>query len=235
MTLLNWELSPDSVVILSDTLSLGSENKLPRNFMTKIYPVPHLGGVITGTGISTVVEQFFLAANGSTVAKDFEHLSEFARDILRAIWTEIEEQLPANATTTIYTYGLTHAGKFGGFAYRSTSDFCVEVLPHGMAAKPAPNLEVLAGVKSLSDLAKLSLQQQADDRALPRAERVGIGGDLWLYTLGRAEDGSLTMSTNRLARMLHYDSDWELMLAQLPANEGQPHAAMLVADALGRI
>lgn len=232
MTLLNWELSPHGVVILSDTLSLMGESKLPRNFMTKIYPVPHLGGVITGTGLGEIVTRFFLAANGNTVARDLEHLSEFAPTQLRAIWNEFAGQIPSDATTTIYTFGLNEMGEFGGFAYRSTHDFEAEPLQHGIAAKPAPKMEQLEAVKSLEDLAKLAFTQQVDDRANSRPERVGIGGDLWLYVLSKTEHGSLSIVINNMGRMMNAEDDFELILAQLPANQGDPYSEALIAEAL---
>ena len=78
MTLLNWEMTPHHVVILSDTLCLSGEDKRPRSFMTKVYPAPHMGAVITGTGISKVVTDFYVRAVAEMIVNDVVHLSEFA-------------------------------------------------------------------------------------------------------------------------------------------------------------
>jgi len=218
-------MTPEHVVILSDTLSIAGDTKLPRSLMTKIYAAPHIGAVITGTGIGHFVTQFFLSVNERMVVTDVDHLSEFAPDTLRGMWSAVADQLPGEATTTIYTFGISAAeNQFAGFAYRSTNNFEAEPLQHGTAAKPAPTMEQLAAVGSLSDFAALAFLQQATDRSLPRRQRVGIGGELWLYILGKAEDGSLTININRATRMPHYDDDFELLLASLPENAGHPRS-----------
>ena len=223
MTLLNWEMAPDHVVILSDTLSLSSDSKRPRNFMTKVYPAPHLGAVITGTGIGKVVTDFYVRAVTEMIVNDVVHLSELAPDTLRSIWSELDNILPAGATATIYTFGISRDdGEFTGFAYRSTSDFQAEQLKHGIGVKPAPQSGVVGEVSDLSDFVKLAFSQQEADRELPRPKRVGIGGELWMYTMLKAENGSLNLRIESLGNMAHAVEDHEVMLAQLPQNVGHP-------------
>lgn len=231
MTLLNWEMTPDHVVILSDTLSLSGDNKRPRNFMTKVYPAPHLGAVITGTGISKVVTDFYVRAVAEMIVNDVVQLSEFAPDVLRSIWLELGNLLPPDGTATIYTFGLSlDDGEFAGFAYRSTSDFEAEQLQHGIGVKPAPESGVIGEINGLADFVKLAFSQQEADRKLPRLKRVGIGGELWLYTLLKDENCSLVLRVESLGDMAHAADDHEVMLAQLPQNAGHP----LSLIALGR-
>jgi len=232
MTLLNWELAPDQVVIFSDTLSLQGHTKLPRSFMTKIYPVPHLNGIVTGTGIGQIVTSLFVALNDSMVVIDTVHLTKFAPAFLRDLWEQYEDELPDGATTTIYTFGLNDDGQFVGFAYRSTNDFTAEPLPYARGLKPAPTKEQMAGIETLGQLGGLAFQQQSDDRTRPRVERIGIGGDLWLYVLSKSEDGSLGLTISRAARLPHFEADYELMLAQLSSNAGNEVLAALLDEAM---
>jgi hypothetical protein len=230
MTLLNWELTPNHVVILSDTLCISGDDKRPRSFMTKVYPAPHISAVITGTGISKVVTEFYVRVTTEMIVSDVVHLNEFAPDSLRAIWAELAGQIPGGATATIYTFGLSpEDGAFTGFAYRSTSNFDAEQMQHGMGVKPAPASGTFPEINGLADFVKLAYAQQAEDRALPRMQRVGIGGELWMYTMLKDDAGALDLRTQSLGAMLNYDEDLEVMLARLPENEGHPLSIIALA------
>lgn len=231
MTLLNWEMTPDYVLILSDTLSLDWDDRRARSFTTKVYPVPHIGGVLTGTGLAPVVTQFFLDVNGNMVVTDVVHLAQFAPERLQQLWNEYKTRgLSEEATVTIYTFGLAEeGGQFTGYAYRSTNGFQAEKLQPGKAMKPGTNtsMEDLQTVDGLESFVALTRKQQAQDRDTPREKRVGIGGDLWMYLLGKSEQGKLTTRIERLERMEHYESDCDIMLAKL--NPGHPRSQMILA------
>ena len=155
---------------------------------------------------------------------------EYAPDILRGIWSGFAEQIPEGATTTVYMFGISRqSGKFVGYALRSTTNFNAELLSHGVAAKPAPTLEELQTVVDIRSFIDLALRQQEHDRALPRQERLGIGGDLWVYSLSKSENGSLALAMVQAMRLPHYDGDHELMLAQLPQNAKHPRSLMALA------
>lgn len=230
MTLLNWELAPQHVMILSDTLALDDQDHRAGHFTTKIYPAPHIGAVITGTGISQVITQFYQHVLGMIV-NDVVHLTEFAPSTLREIWKHFKDQLPEGTTTTAYTFGLSEDDDvFTGFAYRSTADFEPHLLQRGMAVKPALAIEEMQGIDSLEAFVALCQKQQAQDRALPRMERVGIGGDLWTYLLRKSDSGALSLKIERIQRMQHYDQDHQIMLAKLPANADHPFLKAALAS-----
>lgn len=230
MTLLNWELAPQHVLILSDTLALDGQDHRAGHFTTKIYPAPHIGAVIAGTGISQVITQFYEHVLGMIV-NDVVHLTEFAPSTLREIWKHFKGQLPEGATTTAYTFGLSEDdGVFTGFAYRSTADFEPHRLQHGMAVKPALAMEEMQGIDGLEAFVALCQKQQAQDRALPRMERVGIGGDLWMYLLKKSGNGALSLQIDRIERMKHYDHDHEIILGKLPANKDHPRSIAALAS-----
>ena len=227
MTLLNWFMDPDQVLLLSDTLSLQASDKRPKSFMTKVFTTPHIGALITGTGSIEVVTRFYLHVISGMIVEDVVQLSNFAPESLRAIWQDVADQMPAGATTTVYTFGLTDEG-FVGFAYRSTSNFEAEEIQHGTAAKPAPEIAKLGAIYSLQDFVALAREQQADDRALPRLDRVGIGGDLWMYRMTKSESGMFSLKVEHLEQLAHYDDDHSVMLARLPQNEGHPDSTAIL-------
>lgn len=230
MTLLNWELTPDYVLILSDTLSLDWDDKRARSFTTKVYPMPHIGAVVTGTGLAPFVTQFFISINGDMVIRDICHLAEFAPAYLQRLWVETTRELSEEATVTLYTFGIAEeGGQFTGYAYRSTNGFRAEQIPYAMAMKPATSTEDLQTVNSLESFVALTRKQQAQDRELPHEKRVGIGGDLWMYFLSKSETGSVTIKIERLERMLHYEADRDVTLAKLSQNADHPLSRMILA------
>lgn len=231
MTLLNWELKPDQVLIFSDTLCLDGEDRRARGFLTKVYPTPHIGAVITGTGSPDVVTHFFIRVL-NCVVKDVVHLSAFAPEMLRELWKEHQKLFPQDpSTTTIYTFGLSEDDEqFTGYAYRSTANFEAEQMAHGLAIKPGTALEEANAADSLEALISVARKQQEHDRALPRMERVGIGGELWLYILEKSKSGAVSIHIHRLEQMEHHAKDREMSLAKLPVNANHPFAASTLAS-----
>lgn len=231
MTILNWELKPEHVLLLTDTLSLDPADRRALTFTTKIFPAPHIGAVIAGTGIGPVITQFYLRAIGMVV-RDVSHLAEFAQDTLQEIWKEGDAlgMLPEGTTTTIYTFGLSEEeGEFKAYAYRSTAQFQPEQLPHGLVMKPQTTMQDLEAVDSLEAFVALTRKQQTQDRESPREKRIGIGGDLWMYLLEKSQAGALAMRIERLERMQHYDLDREVILAKLPQNANHPRTRSILA------
>ena len=219
MTVLNWEMTAEHVIIFTDTLCLDGEDRRARGFTTKVFPAPHIGMVIAGTGIAPIVTRFYMTVVGDLVVNDVVHLSEFAPAILRRSWEDMKSELWEGATVTIYTFGLSEDdGEFAGYAYRSTANFEAQPIGHGRAMKPVTSIEDLEAVDSLPAFVALARKQQAQDRASPRNERVGIGGDLWIYLLKKSEGGALSLQIERMERMEHYDQDREMSLAKLPQN-----------------
>ncbi|MBS0220374.1 MAG: hypothetical protein JSR91_06490 [Proteobacteria bacterium] len=230
MTLLNWEMTAEQVILFTDTLSLDGQDRRARSFTTKVFPAPHIGAVIAGTGVAQIVTRFYLNIV-DLVVNDVVHLSKFAPAMLKQDWEQTKSQLPDGATTTVYTFGLSAKdGTFTGYAYRSTADFAAECLHHGRVMKPPTTIEDLQAIDSLPAFVAISKKQQAQDRELPRVKRVGIGGDLWLYFLRKSESGALSLQVERMERMPHYNQDRKIMLAKLPENASHPHALAALAS-----
>jgi hypothetical protein len=230
MTILNWQVSPEDVMIFSDTLCLYGEDKYPRNFITKIFPAPHLGTIIAGTGSAELLADFYFHTVGSMVLDDVVHLTEFAPELLRSLWSA-KASHKAVGTSTLYTFGLAKEdGNFKSYAYRSTENFDTELIPYGVGVKPALQSVQLKPIEEFEGFIELARQQQEVDRMLPRVERVGIGGDLWYYFMSKGERGAVRIECQRLLRLEHYDQDHEMMLVKLPQNQGTLRSTLILAQ-----
>lgn len=145
MTALNFILEKDAVCIAMDTLATCGDDKSPQSFASKMFPVPHLNGVICGTGIFEFVGKWFLFVNSAFVVKNMIHLDQYAPKELRKLYAEVwkDADLP-KASSTIYHFGYDERLKeFVGFAYRSESNFESEILKTNHAGyKPPPSMLV---------------------------------------------------------------------------------------------
>lgn len=220
MTLLDWQLTQDSVLVWSDTLCLSSDTLLPRSFVTKVFPVPHIRGVIAGTGHASIITQFYLRVADSATVLDVAKLAQFAPHILRDIWSNEEHMRPTRATSTIYTFGFSTFDEcFIGIAYRSGDNFEPEMLQYGFYAKPP--LSDIEPPQNIDDLMRIALNQQSKDRFEPRDNRVGIGGELWQYALGIGIDHNFELNIKMLMQMPHFNEDLASITSQLKIAESK--------------
>lgn len=221
MTLLNWSLHPQQVIVFSDTLALGGSDHHPGYFGNKVFMLPHLNALVAGTGAARVPEDFYLRVNSSLVVKDVLHLSEFAPRVLREVYERASAELGDIGTVTIYTWGLNReTGEFVGVKYLSGADFAAEQMQSGIALKPPPEAGFTTELNNIDSFIEMALVQQTEDRKKPRMERVGIGGDLIIYLLEPDGAGRAVTTIRTLQAFPGRDDDWEMILAGLPANKG---------------
>lgn len=228
MTVLNWQLNPQFVAIYSDSLALDAADRRPRSMTTKVYVAAHLDACIAGTGIPLSLP-FYQRVVGSYVVADVVHLDEFASELLSELY---EEYKHTGLTSTVYTFGWSaKESRYVGFAYRSTHNFQSEPLGYGVAVKPAPNDPSLLGeLYDQNALIELIKIQAEEDRARPRMERVGIGGDITLWLMNRDPAGKQSILVQHVERFASFEDDWKIALAKLPQNEGTLFSALALND-----
>jgi hypothetical protein len=167
---------------MTDSLSLSADTRHPLLYTTKIFPVPHLHGVIVGTGAGGFGLDWFRVVNTQMVVRNIPHLDHFAPNALRALWAEMPAEMRAGSTATIYHFGFDdQETRYRGFAYRSERDFESEELQYGIGIKPPTEVGEIRDLPG--DLVRVVERQRAEDRAKPRAEQVGIGGDVFFLHL----------------------------------------------------
>lgn len=215
MTALLYFLRPEQVLIAMDSLVTEPNTAAPRSFVTKILPVPHLSGVICGTGTLQVLLDWFSFVQENVVARDIVFLNNCAQGKLKEI--SVSQGAPTDATTTIYHFGYsTEEGKFAGYAFRSEKDFQCERLIEGFAVKPPDGIVLedawhkIEEIGFLDGFSVLIRQMKDEDERKPPAKRVGIGGEIHIYQLLRSNFILLVHD-----RFKDYEEAWQAMLTRV--------------------
>lgn len=186
MTAFVFVLEPESVVIGMDTLAVRAEDKEAHMYASKILPLPHLGGVVCGTGSQRMPLEWYLELQTCVLARDFDYVNDIAPGQLRELWARLDEP----GTSTIYHFGYSPPeDSYVGFAFRSTRDFVPERLDYGLGFRPvhdelvqiAPSLFEELGIYD-AVMRLIETARRLDD-ALPMSERVGVGGEVHILTL----------------------------------------------------
>lgn len=216
MTVLNFLLLDEIVFILSDTLLSDADKVQPLLFTSKVHPVPHWQGLITGTGSSPFILDWFTTAVGSLLARDLVHVDQYAPSLLRSLFPKhtYEPENGREITSTIYHFGYSPEEKrFVGFAYRSTDNFESERLPYAFGIKPDPKQPLdLAAVTALpADFIPIAELQKDIEKNRPLTSRVGVGGQLIAYALEVIRDESGTPTIRTTINICHDFSDFEEM------------------------
>src|SRR6476620_11676920 len=136
MTALHYALMPECVIIAMDSLSLAAEpddSKVPYAFCTKVFPLPHLNGVICGTGLMSVLLDWFVMVQGQVVCRDMLFLDTIAPTHLPVIAARYGDDM----TSTVYHFGYDESRhRYRGFAYRGTNGYKSEEIPYALGVKP---------------------------------------------------------------------------------------------------
>ena len=187
MTALLYLLEKNKVCIAMDSLSIDGQTKEPFKFVTKIFLLPHLKGVICGTGSLDIILDWHFYIQKNVLATDILFLDEIATEKL----CEISENCDSNCdlATTVYHFGYNErSSEFIGFAYRGANSFESEELIYGIGIKPFDgklekiDLEELQQKGLPVGFIELMQKQKEYDDNLPKSKKIGIGGEIhFLY------------------------------------------------------
>jgi hypothetical protein len=182
MTVINFALLEDGVYVVADTLAT-TDRYEPGFFTSKVHPVPHLNGLICGTGSLGFILDWSRHVLGGMLALDIGHLDEFTPNSLRDLHAARPEAERLAMTSTIYHLGFDDSeDRFVGYAYRSTDNFDSERLEYGTRLKPG-----YSGQRHLTafpdDFVEACREQRLEQDALPLQDRVFIGGHIVAYML----------------------------------------------------
>jgi hypothetical protein len=227
MTALNFMLSKDTVCITMDTLCQDPSDRSPFLYTSKIYPLPHLDGVMCGTGVAQFIVEWFERIQTGILAKNIEHLNEYVPGALLGLF-EKYKKIDEKTTSTIYHFGYSgERREFFGFVYPSTSEFTSETMQEGCGYKPLPDSLVRGEQPEIhefpADFIKVMEQQKIEDESRDNNSRVGVGGDIhcfYMRTNEQSEDGlPIIMTLMRCHRFPDYESMYYQMCMKLPANQ----------------
>ena len=224
MTALNYMLSSDAVCITMDTLASRSDDKTPFIFTSKIFPVPHLNGVICGTGISNFILDWFVFVNSSCLVKDMINLDLYTPEQLNLLFSKYQENKEINQPrSTIYHFGYDVTKReFAGFAYRSEKCFVSEQLIFSIGMKPEPSFIKKGEIPELNGLPdafiKIMKIQKEEDEKFLGDEKVGVGGDIHFFYMSKNQSSEDCLPILMQIQHCHRFSDYENMYAQMLKN-----------------
>lgn len=220
MTILNYAIAERWVCLVMDTVVSDPEDMGPIGFTTKMHPVPHLRGVICGTGIMQFVTEWSLVAMTSMLVRDVKQLGEHTQQQLILLFAKYAKEAP-HVTSTIYHFGFVESEqRFVGYAFRSTTGFTPERLPDECTAFKPSNIDPEDfDLKMLpADFLQVAEQQKAaDDAALPSG-RVGIGGHLVSCVLTLNANGEVQTTLERFHEFADAAKAYHRACLKLPAN-----------------
>ncbi len=190
VTAFNYFLHPQVVLVSMDTLR-SDPGRAIHGFSSKVFPLPHLHGVLCGTGSLDLVLEWFRFIQTRASATDMRDLDDVAPEQLALL---AANKAYSGIESTLYHFGLDRiAGQLRGWAYRSTNSFQSESLVEsGLGLKPAPpaveSLQrlwfeiAMEGDAAHAFVEVMKLQKEYDRKRAP-GERVGIGGEIHLLAL----------------------------------------------------
>jgi len=123
MTALVAWLDKNFVSVAMDTLQVSIENgnKSVSSFACKIFPLPHLKGVMCGVGYSLIIQDWLATIHSQIIAQNVCVLDLFASELLPAIAAKYDT---AGQKTTIYHFGYDEEqGGYRGYCYRSEDGY----------------------------------------------------------------------------------------------------------------
>jgi hypothetical protein len=195
MSILNFINTEDRIIICSDSLA-SLDCGIPKLFTTKVFSMPHLNTIIGGTGCQNTILSWFDFVELNVIAKDVRELNDGATEHIKRIYEETTKGCFPRPFTTIYHFGydLTDA-RYYVYAYRSTNQFMVEIIPAGFYIKPGEeidsevitkhNTNKLKEIDYVALLKEICLSQQKVDKERDSTERWGIGGSVFLYVMNK--------------------------------------------------
>jgi hypothetical protein len=188
MTALDFILDHDYVLVFMDTLSLRM-NKEPFKYASKIFPLPHLRGVLCGTGSLNTIIDWHVYVQLQVIGNTMDIPNKIAPSQLKKIHSEYD--LNGTNEATIYHFGFSPSEeRIKGFAFRSTNNFSLEELNDGIGIKPHDD-EIIKYISSmrldngLDDFINIMKLQKERDEKKNSQERLGIGGSIHMFRLDK--------------------------------------------------
>ena len=189
MSSLIYRLTDEQVCIAADTLMSDTEHQ-PLKYVTKILLLPHVRGVLCGTGAGDLLLKWYLRIQRELSIPDLPWLAEHAPAQLVRLAAEL--MLPSDMKTTIYHFGWDHrAGRMTGHSFAAADQFALRdahrdslvVKPgYPAAIEEAADLVFQDGVTGFAEIMR---RQRVVEGRLPVAERAGIGGEAHFVEITR--------------------------------------------------
>ncbi len=180
-------ISPEYALVATDTLVVRLPDFRPDGFTEKARLWAEAKIIVAGTGLAGFSD-FWLdwLVNSGQGPMDIEALDMFAPAALLEMYRGSEQE------TTVYHVGIGADGLMKGYRYSSTESFASRPIPYGQAVKPSAGAE--PNPSRPRDIKQIMLDQKELQDRRPPAERVHIGGRMYIIDLkadGASQSGFL--------------------------------------------
>ncbi len=182
MSSLIFATDEQQIVVATDTLAMTTKGE-PFLFASKATHVPHLRTIIAGTGFAGFSNEWALTVSTRMIVRGILNLNYHTPRGLRELWKTYKSDysISDNLTTTLYQFGISEEdNRVVSFSYRSTSDFKSEQLQYGFGVKPECKVPEGDFIEALSQMVA---EQKRIQKALPKEERLYIGGEIQVLYL----------------------------------------------------
>ncbi|WP_295326046.1 hypothetical protein [uncultured Sphingopyxis sp.] len=207
MTALNFAITDEGIFLATDTLV--SRDGRPLMFTAKVLTLPHMHGLVSGTGSMVLFQRWSLKIVSEILAAHMHVLDLCTPSRLRKIWAEMSDEERGGGPADIYHLCYDpDDDQFGGFAYRSSNDFESEPLGHG--TYPEPGLGGAFPITAFpGDLVRACRRLRFEQDRLDLDKRQHIGGQVIAYMMQRHEADGQPMSTLTTVQTAYEFEDFE--------------------------
>ncbi len=175
---------------------MSNDKHQPHKYLTKILLLPHVRGVICGTGSADLLLKWYLAIQCEILVPDLAWLAAHTPRRLAELAEQIA--LPGEMETTIYHFGWDHrANRMVGQSFAASEGFQLRdahreslvIKPgYALAVQGAGELVFQDGVAGFAEI--MRRQREAEER-LSTEERTGIGGEVHFIEIAPNQIGQL--------------------------------------------
>ena len=202
----------EEIVIITDTLAT-REDGTALLLMSKIYIVPHLGIIISSTGIASVGQQWITDVYSRILCRDIDALADLAPSRLRLIQDDIANQfeLASSFSSTIYHFGYSDKyQQYVRYVFRSEKNYEPELhLEPSFGVKPGPR-GAFKEPETLPDIISLAENIRKEQQEFPTHERVHIGGELSIAVMKEK-----TITCAKIHKFPDFEQQWRQMIVAI--------------------
>jgi hypothetical protein len=165
----------------------------PAVFAEKTYQIPHMDLLIASSGFTAFAMEWRWTVTFKCKKTDIEELNEVAPELMRQTWERSKlkhnhpvGQTPAAEGAMLYHFGFAPSkGRYTGYRYYSEDGFEPKEMPKEYVQPINDEVREVVETKEPLGTRMVNFFKRAKtlDDQKPPAQRIGVGGEVWLRTL----------------------------------------------------
>lgn len=200
MTIVNWQMSAERIVLFTDTLVTRGDTDLPERFVSKAAIVPHVGLVMIAYGWGDPMQVIWNAImRDGFLPRDIDETAYFAHSLLNSPKAEFSPAFQGQLGICFVFGWSLGRGRLCGYRLSSAAGYVPEPIPDGIALNPP-----LESNQPLDWLGAAIAQQAAGTAG----RDTFIGGCLIKTEISRMREADpLVICTANVGELPHYAED----------------------------